>query len=250
MSYIPKDYRTYTSLFFKMKAIIQGEIHISGGDRRDLLGRISDDTEAVFIEGRDEDIGGRPLTFGYMIFLLGVLLFLWGQGAVSRFTSPGVKDIIRERGIPVYDEIDRGYAGLYEDYPQWLKLIYGFVAVLVFLWALAMPADFRVFQVGKVLLNPTFVERFLMLILPVVGYSGIYILLEGRFVDARDEVMANNILELCEKNGHDEIVVSCGQSHLKPIVDRLEANGRDVAPYDTNHKLLAKIYRDPLLEEG
>lgn len=231
-----------------MKAIAQGEIHISGSDRRDLLSRVSDDTEAVFIEGRDEDIGGRPLTFGYMTFLLGVLLFLWGQGAISRLTGPGVKDIIRDRGIPIYDEIDRGYADLYEDYPQWLKRVYGIVALLVFLWALAMPADFRVFQVGEVLLNPTLVERFLMLIFPVVGYSGIYILLEGRFVDARDEVMANNIMELCEKNEIDEIVVSCGQSHLKPIVDRLEADGWDVTPYDTNHKLLTKIYRDPLLE--
>lgn len=231
-----------------MKAIAQGEIHISGSDRRDLLNRVADDTDAVFIEGRDENIGGRQLTFGYMTFLIGIILLLWGQGAISRKSGPGVKDIIREKGIQICDKIDRGYPELYEDYPRWLKIVLGIVTVPLFLGALIMPADLQVVEFSGISVNYTFVIRFLFLASPILGYAVIYIVLEGWIIGARDDVMANNIMETCSKKGYDDIVISCGQQHLKPIVDELESNGWTVEPFDTNYTVIARIFRAPLLE--
>lgn len=233
-----------------MKAITQGEVHISPKDQENLLSHISPETDAVFIEGRSWDIGGRDMTIGYTVFLIGVLLYLWGQTTISNIGGPSIKDRIRDQGVPIHDEIDRSYAKMYDDYPKWMKLSIGSVLFLAFLWALIMPTGYRIINLGTIRLNLTVFERFLYIISVPIGYSLVYVFAEGWLVGGRDDEMIDNIIRTVEEEGYEQIVVSCGQSHLKPISDALEAQGWEVKPNDTNHELLARIYRAPLLEKS
>jgi hypothetical protein len=181
------------------KAIIQGEFHISSQDQEDLLSRVTDDTDAVFVEGRKDNWGERSLTVGYSLFLIGVILFLWFQSALNRRYDSDVLTEIRERGVTVFDEIDRPLPQLYDDFSLRLKGLCAVVPLLMLLWGLLAPADINAYTIQSIAVNATPAARLMILAGAPVIFSLGLIFGEEFTHGARDDAMAASVINKSEE---------------------------------------------------
>lgn len=230
------------------KAIIQGDWHASRRDSHTLLDRRTEDTDALSVEGRSDVIQFKYYTMGYILFLLGYLSFEvilrtsdWIHEIVPGGEEWSIEDAGRDAGLYVNSEIDAELDEVWElAEGRNRTALYG-ATIFIFAYAvwnsvngdpsMGLPAGLTsvIIAVGS----------------PFV-FSGLVIFLLGRD-GARDEIMAESIINSCEKEGHSEVLVLCGDKHVSGISERLRDEGWSVKDKRSVHpmsKLSRIIWRD------
>lgn len=216
-----------------VEAIIQGEYHVSRSDRESLDKLLTDDIDALFIEGRKDNFSPDDWTFGYLSFLIGAMIIFWGQAIPNRGN-----DIKENLNIPIHDEIDTSLPMLYPQLPTSWKVTAGLVGILLFSAGLYMPT----WQVPIVTVPETANQIYNITIKTVliigapVSYSIILIILEELRLGKRDKDMAMAITQICADRGYKQIVISCGDAHTRRLSTLLENSGIEVRVKDSNHK--------------
>lgn len=222
-----------------MKAILQGEFHISGSDEQSLQSRLEEDVDALFIEGRNDSVGPDDWSLGYLLFIIGALIIFWFQEAFDT-----VSDTKDEVSIPVFDEIDTPLPELYERFPREWTIPAGLFSGLVFftgIYAQKIPVPILP-STPLVGLAYTYTAKLILVIGGVVAFSAILISLEERRLGSRDEDMVESITDISEEHQFDKVVISCGEKHLNRLPDLMEEKGWDVEVYSTNHSWAAKLW--------
>jgi len=72
-----------------MKAVFQGEFHISSTDRESLDSHLDADADALFVEQREDRVSPDNWSIGYLSFLIGALTLYWLQAAL--YDGPDIK---------------------------------------------------------------------------------------------------------------------------------------------------------------
>lgn len=223
-----------------VKAIIQGEYHVSTSDRESLDNHINNEVDALFIEQRSDRVSPENWSLGYLLFLFGALTLYWLQAALYR--GP---DIQEKHDIPVHDEIDTSLPDLYARLPAVWKVIAGIFAIAIFsagLFVSSWPIPFIntpeiATQVYSIIVKPVIVVG-----APLV-YSFILILLEERRLGTRDKDMAEAIAQTSKERGYENIVVSCGDAHTDRLSALLENDGIEVEIQESKHSWGTGIWR-------
>lgn len=200
-----------------MKAVIQGEAHISRADRKDLLSRISDDTDCVFMEGGEAVLSRSNLTPGYAFFLIGMIFYLGFIRILRRCRVDPLEDNTEKRGIKFEGRIDMEVSNIYSKCPKLRGSI--FVISMFFI---------AIIGIGR--LNPLLVSL-LILISPFMYFG---VIMTNKVSEMRDRVMADSIMEKSKDCGFEKIVISCGQDHVEGIATILENNEWDLYQYHSN----------------
>lgn len=210
-----------------MKAIVQGEFHTSKSDIQALKSHVTEEVDALFIEGREDAVKPEKWTIGYVFFVTGTSLIFWIQDLVDRDDPEDFGD------IPVYDEIDTSLPILHQRISKMGRMSVSMLCGAVLLFGLILPffpVPFIPVPNSVVILNTIVVKLLIVAFVPVL-YSFLIILIEERYIGGRDDDMVGAIDEISRENGHDTVVVSCGESHVNGITDRLEEKGWEVEPH-------------------
>lgn len=215
-----------------MEAIIQGEAHTSKNDRDALLDRISEDTDCVFIEGRADNISLDKITPGYAFFLAGMILYLGFIRYVRHLRMTPLEEELEGRGVAYCNEIDKEIPEIYRDMPEWPK--YVFIGIYLIILAFLFQGDIPLFIRFGVFGISTLIGFILILFSPM-AYFATVIQLEAILVGGRDETMATAITEAADKEGMNEILISCGQEHVDPIEMKLEDKRIRVKSHEGSH---------------
>lgn len=189
-----------------MKAIVQGETHISRADRNDLLDHISDETDCIFMEGGKAEITRSKLTPGYAFFLIGMITYLGFLRSLRKCRMPPLEEEASEYGTDFHGNIDMNVIDMYSDATKLWGL---FFVILIIVMAILARNTLDAFFIG-----------FLVAIAPL-GYFG-FLMFPEKTMEGRDQAMASNIRKIAEENGYDEIIVSCGQKHVDGISNILD----------------------------
>lgn len=223
-----------------MKAVFQGEFHVSTADREALDSRVSDEVDALFLEQREDTFSPDRWSLGYVWFLAGAFTIFWVQDRLD--DGPDVRE---QHEVPVHDEIDIPLPELYEQLPDIWKVAAGLITGIMFFGGLLVP----LYPVP--LVDPPFqvtiaysvVVKTLMVTGAPLLYSFILIYAEERRLGIRDEAMATAIAEISEDRGYQTIVVSCGDAHLERLPDLLEEKGWETEVNESSHRWAAKFWR-------
>jgi len=222
-----------------MKAVFQGEFHVSSTDRESLDSHLDADPDALFVEKREDRITPEKWSTGYLSFLVGILIIYWVQ---VLYNGPDIKDKTK---IPVYDEIDTDLPLLYPRLPASWRVGLGIFAGIVFLLGLIVP----IFPFPFIDVPPIASFVFTALVKPffIIGspllFSFFLVFLEERRLGSRDRDMAEEINEISEQNGYETVVVSCGDAHLHRLPDLLEEKGWETEVNESEHSWGAKMWR-------
>ncbi|WP_435128366.1 hypothetical protein [Halobaculum sp. D14] len=223
-----------------MKAILQGEFHISSSDKESLLDHIDEDVDALFVEQREDSVSPNEWSFGYLSFLVSTLIFYWFQA----FFDNGSR-IEDEVDVPVFDEIDTPLPELYSRFPLSWIVAAGLFTAGFFLYGIFIPKMAIPFLSAPS--TGDFIYTVVMKLVMVVGapvlFSGILIYFEEQNMGSRDEDMANSIIDISEKKGFDTVIVSCGNMHLRRLPGLLEDAGWDVEIHESNHSRASRLWR-------
>lgn len=223
-----------------VKAVIQGEYHISTSDRESLGNHLNDEADALFIEQRSDQVSPDNWSLGYLTFLIGVLTLYWLQAALYR--GP---DIEEEHDIPVHDEIDTPLPDLYARIPTGWKAVAGIIAVAFFCAGLYVPT----YPVPFISAPGIATQAYTLVLKPIIIigapliYSFILIILEGRRLGTRDEDMAEAITQISEQKEYETIVVSCGDAHTDRLSTLLENNDIEVEIQESKYNWGTCIWR-------
>jgi hypothetical protein len=215
-----------------MKAIFQGEFHVSESDRESLLAHIDEDVDALFVEQRADSVSPDDWSFGYLTFIISALIFYWFQALFD--SSPRIKD---EADVPTFDEIDTPLPELYSRFPIYWTVPIGLLTGLIFLYGVFIPK----MTLPLMSVPPTFNMAFTMIMKPFiiiaapVVFSGMLIYLEERNMGSRDEDMADSIIDISERDGFQTVVVSCGNMHLDRLPKLLKNEGWDVEIHESKY---------------
>lgn len=204
-----------------MRAIFQGEFHTSRSDEKALHSHVTEEVDAVFEEQREDSVRPEEWTIGYAWFMLGISIYFWLQAVLSRASDD------QEYGVPVHDEIDMRLPDFYDIIPDSWKLIAGLLSVPFFLVGLYIPrftVPYLVLPVEVSLLYTAIAKPIVVLGAPLL-FSFILIFIEEKYIGARDEEMAKNITQISTENGYENVVISCGDAHLKRLPELLEERG-------------------------
>lgn len=185
---------------------LAGEIHCYNKNDSDLAEKLIEEHSSFASEGGNEDGGRNEMSFGNSIYLAGIsLLFLPPVGFYKLGSGrwcPSMRDIHEKKGHEVHS-LERD--------------------PMIFM----SPVDKLQFF-GKALLGA--------LLFPLCYYKGKQELkygpetlrnpLEGSrlkkpLVDDRDEVMANSLVELLERNDIDDLLANTGGAHLNGVIRNL-----------------------------
>lgn len=223
-----------------MKAVFQGEFHISGTDRELLDAHLDADAEALFVEQREDRVIPDGWSVGYISFLAGALTLYWIQSVL--YDGPDIKEKAK---MPVHDEIDTNLPVLYTRFPDIWKTGSGVFAILVFFLGVFVPrypiplidAPLIASLLFSALAKPVFVIASPLL------FSFFLIDFEERRLGSRDQDMADEIHRISEENGYENIVVSCGDAHLHRLPDLLEEKGWETDVNESDHSWAAKVWR-------
>lgn len=223
-----------------MKAILQGEFHISASDRESLLTHLDNDAEALFIEQRVDSVSPEKWSLGYLSFLLGALVLYWLQAILD--TGPDIKE---EANVPVYDEIDTPLPELYSRFPESWTIGSGVLAGLFFLYGIFIPRLTVPFisTPPTVSLIYTFIGKPVITVGAPLFFSFLLIYLEERQLGSRDEDMAEAITKISKDKGYQTVVVSCGDAHLERLPAILEEKGWEVEVNESGHNRAAGVWR-------
>lgn len=223
-----------------MKAVFQGEFHISSTDRESLDSHLDADADALFIEQREDRVSPEKWSIGYLSFLVGALTMYWVQAVL--YDGPDIKE---ETDVPVYDEIDTDLPVLYPRFPASWRIGFGIFAGIVFLIGLFVPIFPVPFIDAPELAS--FVFTALVKPLFVIGspllFSFFLVFLEERRLGSRDRDMAEKINEISKQNGYETVVVSCGDAHLHRLPALLEEKGWETEVNESEHSWAAKVWR-------
>lgn len=223
-----------------MKAIFQGEFHISSADRESLESRLDTDVDALFVEQREDRVSPEKWSIGYFCFLIGAFTLFWLQAFLDH--GPAIKE---KTEVPVYDKIDTALPVLYPRFRRSWILGSGTLSGLVFAAGLLVPIfPFPFIDAPAVAsLAFTALVKPIMVIGAPLLFSFFLIFLEERRLGSRDRDMAEEITKISEENGYETVVVSCGDAHLHRLPDLLEEEGWETKINESNHSWIAKIWR-------
>jgi hypothetical protein len=184
------------------EAIIQGEVHGLGNDVEELLGRRTDETDMLFVEGRSDSelCEAKNLSVGYIFLLIGYLM-------ATRFQPAGsLEEKVKKTDLKYDDEIDA-------ELPQIWEIADKKVVVSTFLVLLIL---FYLFAQHSILLGILWI-----ILSPSVFSAPILVVANGE----REEEMAESIHRESQKQGFEEVLVLCGDSHVLGIKENLESKG-------------------------
>lgn len=224
-----------------VKAVIQGEYHISTSDRELLDEHLSEEADALFVEKRSDRVSPENWSFGYLSFLIGVLTLYWLQAALYR--GP---DIQERHDIPIHDEIDTPLPDLYARLPTAWKATAGIIAVVFFSVGLYVPTWSIPFITTPEIVTQAYsiVLKAIIVIGAPLIYSFMLILLEGRRLGTRDKDMAEAIVKISKERGYEKVVVSCGDAHTGRLSTLLENNGIEVEIQESKHSWGTGIWQN------
>lgn len=223
-----------------MKAIFQGEFHISSTDRESLDSHLDNEADALFVEQRQDRVSPDNWSIGYLSFLVGTLTLYWLQALLD--DGPDIKE---KTDIPVYDEIDTDLPVLYPRFPVSWRAGFGIFTGIVFLTGLFVPRFPVPFIDAPAIASVAFtvLAKPLIILGSPLLFSFFLVFLEERRLGTRDQDMAEEITEISEQNGYETVVVSCGDAHLHRLPDLLEENGWETEINESEHSWAAKIWR-------
>ena len=221
----------------RRKAIVQGEFHVSNKDAKELLDRDTTASDAIFIEGRGDDVH-LERSASYFLWLIGYLSLeiIYATSRWIRLTLFRDRWDVREeaasRGLEVEDEIDAELNDVWTLAEGTARSRLYYLVLLLMLFTLVWP-----FFGESTFGIPVGVTSVILAWLIPLGYSaGVVIVCLG--VDGvRDEIMANSITEISEKEDYREVLILCGQEHVEGISSLLEEQGWNVDQYDSVHPL-------------
>jgi hypothetical protein len=222
-----------------VKAVIQGEYHISTSDRELLSSHLTKKADALFVEQRSDHVSPDKWSLGYLTFLIGALTLYWLQALL--YTGPDIQD---KHDIPVHNEIDTALPDLYARIPSKWKIAAGIISATFFAAGIYIPTYSTPFistpeivtQAYNIIIKPV------MVIGAPLIYSFLLIILEGRRLGTRDKDMAEAITEISKKKGYETIVVSCGDAHVDRLSRLLENNGVEVEIQESEHSWATWIW--------
>jgi hypothetical protein len=223
-----------------MKAVFQGEFHISSTDRESLESQLHVDVDALFVEQREDRVSPKKWSVGYLAFLIGALTLYWLQAFF--YDGP---DINRKTEVPVHDKIDTDLPVLYSRIPESWILCSGIFSGLVFTVGLVVPVFPLPFVDAPPIASLTYtalVKLFLVIGTPLL-FSFSLVFFEERRLGTRDQDMAEEIHKISEENGYGTVVVSCGDAHLHRLPELLEEKGWETELNESKHSWAAKIWR-------
>ncbi|SNR38351.1 hypothetical protein [Halorubrum vacuolatum] len=221
-----------------MKAVIQGEIHVSSTDRCLLDSRLDQNADALFVEAREDRVGPDGWSVGYLSFLIGILILYWLQDVLSN--GPGIKE---KTNLPIHDEIDTPLPELYAELPQSWIVTLGIPTAIIFVAGLLIPSFPIPFINEPVIVGVIFTlsMRLLMLISAICLFSFGLIILEEKRIGTRDQHMASEIDRIARAKGYQTVVVSCGDEHIDRLPALLEERGWETEVHESAHNWAAKI---------
>lgn len=223
-----------------MKAVFQGEFHISSTDRELLDSHLDADADALFVEDREDRVSPDGWSIGYLFFLIGLLTLYWLQEFL--YDGPDIKE---KAEVPVHEEIDTDLPVLYSRLPRSWVLGSGTFSGLFFAVGLFVP----VFQLPFIdapaiaSLSFTALVKPLVVIAAPLLFSFFLIYLEERRLGTRDRDMAKEIHRISKENRYETVVVSCGDAHLHRLPHLLEEKGWETKIHESGHSWGAKIWR-------
>lgn len=222
-------------------ALVKGETHLSKQDKQALLNLELSEYDAVFREGHDKDYFQRDIDSLYALFAIGHIVYGATYSRLYR-SSDEFKQRAKQQGLPVHDRIDAAVSETYEMVPRWkrggLFLISPLFAGLI-LGIVAQPAEWVVTRVVPGLLPElAFAGAISMLLcFGFVWALAYFLLIEGRAMYDRDEVMAKEIIQITEENGYESVLISCGGNHRPGIASYLRNEGWEVTEDETDSPL-------------
>lgn len=224
----------------KMKAVFQGEFHISSTDRKSLDSHLQSNPDALFIERRKDRVSPENWSLGYLCFLIGVLSLYWFQAFI--YSGPNIEE---KADVPIHEDIDTDLPVLYPRFPTTWVLGLGIFSSLVVAAGLFVP----VFPIPFIHAPATATLIFTAGIKPILViaasllFSFFLIILEERRLGSRDKDMAEAIDRISSENGYEMVVVSCGDAHLDRLPDLLEEKGWETTTHESKHSWAAKAWR-------
>ena len=222
-----------------MKAVFQGEFHISTADRELLDSHLDDDADALFVEQREDRVSPDNWSIGYLSFLIGALTLYWLQSVL--YDGPDIKE---KAEVQVHDKIDTDLPVLYSRFPGKWKTGFGvFGALVFFMGVFVSKYPLPLIDAPTASLIFTVFAKPLFVIASPLLFSFFLIFFEERRLGSRDQDMADEIHRISEENGYETVVVSCGDAHLHRLPDLLEEKGWETDINESDHSWAAKIWR-------
>lgn len=226
------------------KALVKGESHFSEEDQQALLDLDLAEYDAVFREGHEKDHFQRDIDSLYALFAIGHIVYGATYGRLYR-SSDKFKQQAQRQGLPVHDRIDAAVYETYEMVSRWQRGGLFFLSPLFagLLWGLvAQPTVWLLTRVAPGLLREAAFAGGVLMVLcfGFVWALAYFLLIEGRAMYNRDEVMAREIVQIAEANGYESVVVSCGGNHRPGIASYLRGEGWKVTEESTD-SLLGKL---------
>lgn len=221
----------------RQKAIVQRDFHASNKDAKELLDRDTTTSDAIFIEGRGNDIRLERST-SYLLWLIGYLSLEiiysasnWIRQILFR-DSWDIRKAASSRGLTIEDEIDAELNEVWTlaEGPTRRRLYY--LVLLLMLFTLVWPF----FGESTFGIPAGFISVILAWLLPL-GYSAGVVMFCLAVDGVRDDIMTNSIKEISKNEDYREVLVLCGQEHVEGISNQLEEEGWDVDRYDSVHPL-------------
>lgn len=212
-----------------MEAVIKGETHLSKKDKQALMEIDLTDFDAVFREGYDKHYYERNITSLYALFAIGHILYGATYGRLY-FSSEEIEARANAHGIEYYDEIDTPIYEVYDLVTPWKRyLLLGLSPVLAGI-LMGLPAALLHWIIQQVapglLLYFNIAGGFAVIFLFGLALAlAFFMMIAYDVTEKRDADMAENIIEIAEREGYNSILVTCGGQHCSGISSRLEANG-------------------------
>jgi len=222
-----------------MRAVFQGEFHISSTDRELLDSHLDADADALFVEQREDRVSPESWSIGYLSFLIGALTLYWLQSIL--YDGPDIKEKAK---VPVHDKIDTNLPYLYSRFPEAWKTGFSIFSGLMFLMGVFVSRyPLPLIDAPLASLIYTVLAKPLFVIASPLLYSFFLIFFEEKRLGTRDQDMADEIHRISKENGYDTVVVSCGDAHLDRLPDLLEEKGWETNINKSDHSWAAKIWR-------
>lgn len=208
-----------------MKAIIQGDFHLTNQDGERLFDQITNETDCVFKEGRSDAIYLSDLTRSYSVFVIGIIQLagvMWG----GRRTSP-MEERLSGMGINYVYSIDKEFHESFTDFP-----IIGHIAAisifpLYLLFGITKDPTSGI-KIGPFIASTFAIALFILLLAFPLLYFTLFTLIEVTFLGGRDRHMAKSIIDKSKHEDYDEVGVFVGQLHVSGMKKIFEDEGWDV----------------------
>lgn len=227
----------------QQKIILQGDWHTSTRDPDRLLSRLSEDTDAVLIEGRSPQIDLYNFRFWYLFYLIGYLQLMafyssieWIKTLVPGTSPPNPEEQAEGLGLCTHSDIDANTRQIWDITTQRSQCI-GFVFVILLI-IYGVGAAVLGLGSGSILQNAIGVTTIISAPFIFTGVQ-VYSLKSN---SKRDEIMAESVIDICSTQDYSEVGLLVGDFHVSGVAQRLEDEGFKVEK-ERSGTLLAKLIR-------